>query len=333
MAKSLNRSSIQLILLLIVALLNEPLYAQSWAAKMFSTTTHDFGSVSRNAKTEYKFEFENVYEEDVHIASIRSSCGCTTAKALKPTIKSWEKGEIIAEFNTRSFIGSKTAAITVVFDRPYYAELQLLVMGNIRSDIVTEPGQVEFGAVPLGEQKNQLVKISYAGRNDWAIKDVRGNNSNLQVRIRNAERRGNQTNYLLEVRLLESAPAGSVQDELVIVTNDPVNESFTIPVSGRISAPLEIAPAIVDLGPVKLDEVAQQRFVVKGSQPFEIKDVRAADGRLKFAHGSGKKLVHVVTVQAAADDKVKDDIDCNIEVVSDLASANVTGCRIVGQVR
>jgi len=52
--------------------------AQDWAKKMFKVTKHDFGTVARGAKSEFRFEFENIYEEDLHIAGVRSSCGCTS---------------------------------------------------------------------------------------------------------------------------------------------------------------------------------------------------------------------------------------------------------------
>lgn len=75
-----------------------------WAQKLFKETKHDFGTVSRNAKTEYAFVLENCFEEDVHIASVRSSCGCTKPIITKNTLKAWEKGEILAQFNTKSFL-------------------------------------------------------------------------------------------------------------------------------------------------------------------------------------------------------------------------------------
>jgi len=306
------------------------LYAQAWASKMFTATHHDFGTVSRNAKTEFLFEIENVYEEDLHIASVRSSCGCTSARILKQNLKTWEKGGIVAELNTKSFIGPKTASLTVVIDRPYYAEVQLLVMGHIRSDIVTEPGQIDFGNVDCGEQKSQVFKVSYAGRPNWEITDVRGNNKNLQVRIQKREAKGNLVTYLMELKLLDSAAPGSVQDELVIVTNDSVNQSFTLPVSARISSAVEIAPAVVDLGRLAASEPAMQRFVVKGKEPFEIKDIRASDSRIKFAHDEGKKLVHVVSVQALTNAGTQKDIDCDVEVISDLTVGSTTTCKIVG---
>ena len=75
--------------------------AQEWATKMFKTKSHDFGSVARGAEAEFSFEFENLYEEDLHVASVRSSCGCTTPTIAKRDLKTFEKSQIVAKYNTR----------------------------------------------------------------------------------------------------------------------------------------------------------------------------------------------------------------------------------------
>ncbi len=53
---------------LIAALAVSPCFGQEWAKKMFKETEHDFGTVARGAKAEYRFVFENIYLEDIHIA-------------------------------------------------------------------------------------------------------------------------------------------------------------------------------------------------------------------------------------------------------------------------
>ena len=40
--------------------------------------------------------------------------------------------------------------MTVYFDKPTYAEVQLQVAGFIRSDVVLQPGEIDFGNVDLG---------------------------------------------------------------------------------------------------------------------------------------------------------------------------------------
>ena len=92
---------------------------QKWAKDMFDRASWDFGTVARGAKVEHHFKIENVYVEDVHIQSVRSTCGCTQPQATKSTLKTWETAEVVATLDTRKFLGRKDATITVVFDRPF----------------------------------------------------------------------------------------------------------------------------------------------------------------------------------------------------------------------
>ncbi|MFN7732548.1 MAG: DUF1573 domain-containing protein [Pirellula sp.] len=269
---------------------------QAWAAKLFEETHHDFGTVSRNAKTEYAFVIENPFEEDIHIASVRSSCGCTTPVITKNTLKSWEKGQIIAQFNTRSFIGTKTAMITVVIDRPYYAEVQLTVGGTIRSDIVVEPGEVRFGDVEVGTSKSIDLKISYAGRRDWKLVDVRGNSDVLEVRLGEPARQANQVSYRMQIRLKDNVPAGDFMDEIIMVTDDP-NErdnQFTLPVTARIRPPVTVTPEKIAIGDIHSGELRQYRVIVKSKKPFSIESIVCDDDRFEFTPSPGEKSAHVI---------------------------------------
>lgn len=272
----------------------ETLRADNWARKMFSETHHDFGVVSRNAKTEYSFVIENCYEEEVRIVAVRSSCGCTNPVLTKKTLKSWEKGEIIAQFNTRAFIGTKTAEITVVFDRPYYSEVKLTVGGKIRSDVVVEPGEIRFGDMEKGASKTVDLKLSYAGRKDWKITDVRGDSEFLEVRLDPAKRNGTLTDYWMHIRLKENAPVGEISDELIVVTNDDKNEQFTLPVTGRIIPPVSISPAYVSLGDVGKGKSAQQRLVVRAKSSFSITEIECEDKRFEFTKPEGNRPVHII---------------------------------------
>ncbi|MDZ7617369.1 MAG: DUF1573 domain-containing protein, partial [Patescibacteria group bacterium] len=88
-------------------------------------------------------------------ASIRSTCGCTAVEATKRDLKTWETSEIVASLDTRNFLGQKDATITVVFDLPFSAEVQLQVHSYIRSDVVVQPGAVLFGSVNQGAVAQQ----------------------------------------------------------------------------------------------------------------------------------------------------------------------------------
>ncbi len=257
--------------------------AQDWVKAMFAETSHDFGNVPQGAESEFRFVVTNKYQEDVHIAKVRSSCGCTLPRIENPDLKTYQEGAIVCEFNTRSFIGTKSAVVTVVFDKPYYGEMQLLVKGNIRSDIVTEPGQIQFGEVDVGSESATSVMVSHISNSNWKIKDVRSTNNNLAVKlvqVAGGERGRVGVKYEMQVRLKDTAPAGEFNDEIVLVTNDNNFNLVTIPVRAKVLPPLMTSP--VQLGTLTVGTAIDKFLIVRSKTPFKINSVECKDERLKL---------------------------------------------------
>lgn len=276
-------------LLILLSAVASDAAAQSWAEKMFDKLDHNFNTVARGADTVYKFEVTNPYKQDMTLTGVRSSCGCTspsleTADGKAPengtiTLKSHEKAYVVARFNTRTHIGQKGATLTVGLGGTYSGEVQLHVSGNIRSDIVFDPGAVEFGEVNEGEPKEQRVRVNYAGRSDWEIRDVTNDNDHFEVELLEAERTGGRVSYDLIVRLKSNLPAGYVKDQLTVVTNDNRAENQRIPliVSGNVRPEFSVTPAQLVLGEMKPGMHVTKKIVVRGKEPFKIVDVNCDD--------------------------------------------------------
>jgi len=279
-----------------------PASAQPWARDMFDVTLHDFGVVPRGAKTEYEFKFTNKYKENVHVASVRTSCRCTIPRISKDEIKTYQESSIIAEFKTSDFVGARSAVITVVFDRPYQAELQLLVKGNIRSDIVPMPGEIQFGEVDLGTEKRTDVKIAYLGAAKWEINDVLSKNEHLAVKLGPPKvATGGKIEYQMDVRLKDDAPAGEFSDEIVLVTNEAQSNRVTLPVRANVVPPLFAQGP--QLGTVKVGEKRTDRLLIKAKTPFKIENIVCADQRFDFKLPTDSKAVHLIPFEFTADDK------------------------------
>ena len=285
-----------------VILGSQPVIAQKWARDMFEVTQHDFEVVPRGAKTEYEFKFTNKYKENIHVASVRTSCKCTIPRIEKSELKTYEEGAVIAEFKTSDFVGARSAVITVVFDRPFYAELQLIVNGNIRSDISPEPGEIQFGEVALGSEKVTDVKISYVGTAKWQIEDVRSKNEHLAVKLSQAKTINNKIEYTMNVRLKDSAPAGEFADEIVVVTNEAQSNRVTLPVRANVVPPLYVEG--VQLGSLRVGESKVERLLVKSKTPFKIEKIECADDRFAFKPSDEEKRVHLITFEFKANEKV-----------------------------
>jgi Protein of unknown function (DUF1573) len=281
---------------------NGPLLAQKWARDMFEVTQHDFEVVPRGAKTEYEFKFTNKYKETVHVSSVRTSCKCTIPRIGKNDLKTYEEGSIIAEFKTSDFVGARAAVITVVFDRPFYAELQLIVKGNIRSDILPEPGEIQFGEVDLGTEKVTDVKISYTGTAKWEINDVLSKNEHLAVKLSQPKTINSKIEYVMNVRLKNTAVAGEFADEIVLVTNEAQSNRVTLPVRANVVPPLHVES--VQLGTLQVGGTKNERLLVKAKTPFKIEKIECADGRFIFTTPGEAKPVHLINFDFKADDKV-----------------------------
>lgn len=325
-----------LALLVLLSVVARDAAAQSWAEKMFSVKDHNFGTVARGADTVFKFEVTNPYKQDMILTGVRSSCGCTsptleTADGKPPengqiVLKSHEKAYVVARFNTRTHIGQKGATLTVSLGGQYGGEVQLHVSGNIRSDIVFNPGAIEFGEVSEGEAKEQRVTVNYAGRADWEIVDVTNDNDNFEVELLEANRTGGKVSYDLIVRLKNNLPAGSVKDQLTVVTNDSRAENQRIPliVSGNVRPEFSVTPAKWVIGEINPGAYVTKKFIVRGKEAFKILDVDCGDDCFKYEIDSAEsKKVHVVDVTFHAGE-APGKLDAPIRIVTDRDNRGAT---------
>ncbi|UUO05510.1 DUF1573 domain-containing protein [Blastopirellula sp. J2-11] len=278
--------------------------AQDWARKMFNVTSHDFGTVARGADAIYEFDLQNIYEEDVHVTAVRSSCGCTTPSIKSNDLKTWEKGAIVCKFNTDSFLGEKSATVTVTIDKPYYAEVQLNVRGHIRGDVVFQPGAVKLGSVDQGEPASAKVNVAYAGGSNWQILDVRSDNPHLSVEMSEPKRAAGRIAYDLTVKLKDDAPVGYIQDHLTLVTNDGRNPNITLPVEGKIAPAVTVSPAALALGELSQGESVEKKLIVRAKKPFKITSIKCDNKLFQFAQPSDEaKLLHFIPITYTAGGK------------------------------
>ncbi len=310
---------------LLAALACAPAYGQEWAAKMFPVKKHEFGTVARGAKAEYAFEFKNLYKETIHIAGVRVSCGCTSTKVSQATVKSLETSSIVAIFNTRSFVGRRGATITVTIDRPYYAEVQLRVDGYIRSDVVFEPGEINFGSLDAGTSAERHIRVTHAGRSNWTLTDVRSANEHIEVLLSEPQRYGGRVTYEMTVRLKETAPVGYFDDQLILVSDDRYQGKVTLAMSGRVVSPLTVANDLV-LGTVKSGDEVTRNLVVRAKQPFRIVGIECDDARFVCQAPTQARKVHIIPVTFRASDE-EGDFQVPIRIRTDLA--NELECRTI----
>jgi hypothetical protein len=271
--------------------------AQEWAKKMFTVTSHNFGTVAKGSKTEYRFVFRNLYKEDLHVVGVRTSCGCTSPEVTKRDLKTHETAEIVAKFNTRTFLGQHGATLTVTFDKPFHAEVQLRVAGNIRGDVTFDPPFIDLGNVDLGKGVERSIRVTRVGSSPWEIKDVRSANANFEVALSKPTVGAAQTTYDLTMRL---KPDGYVKGQLILVTNDARATQIPMDVEGRVVAEVTVSPQLLSLGAVAPGKSVTKNVVVRANRPFCVTGISCPDGCLSCEPKSTPATVHILPVTFTA---------------------------------
>jgi len=321
--------------LLFFGLASSQASAQSWADKMFSEKKHDFGAVAAGAETVFKFPVQNLYQEDVHIASVRASCGCTSPSIENEWLKSGETGYIVARFNTGTFRGQRGANLTVTIDKPRYAEVQLRVDGYIRRDVVFNPGQIEFGQAAQGSPVEKSVQLSYAGREDWRVTEVTSSNPFVKAELRETQRGGGRVAYDVLVQLLPDAPPGFHRDALMFRTNDRRLAQLPLVWSAYILPSLQVSPHIVFLGDLKAGQPKEQRLLVKSNTaPFIPQLIESESFDIQFERPSEAKQTHLINV-VLTPKPLEGPVKCKLIVHTDLPGDPVAiaevHCQLLAQ--
>ena len=267
--------------------------AQNWADKMFDHASHNFGVVATGAKVEHRFPFTNLYEEDVHVVSTRSSCGCSSVKVTEQMVKKHETAEIVVALNTRKFSKRKDSTITVDFQfekvteegpcRSPKVEVQLRTYCYIRQDVVLTPGSVQFGSVREGTASRKEVKLAYAGANTWEITDIECESPYLEVQATETGRGSGLVNYLIQVDLKGDAPAAYIREHITLVTNDDNTNAkqVLVAVEGVIEPAVSVNPSPLSFGMVEPGKPLTKNIVVTADDPFQVVAASGPDDRFR----------------------------------------------------
>lgn len=269
-----------------------------WSQTITKNTSHDFGAVAKASKQEHIFEFVNNLDTDLHMIGVRASCGCTIPTIMTPVVKPGATGKLKAKFDTMKFDGARGATLSVSIrkDSPYteYAELQFSVKGQIRRDVVLQPGSVDFTDVLAGKTAQRTLQVKYAGNPNWQIQQVKSSNPNVSVQLKETRRDqvARRVDYEMVVTINNGQDAGQFIDNLTIVTNDRTNQHITVDVAGRIQSVIETRD--IQLGVLNQNQKVEKSMIIRGARPFQIQNIVIDNPAIKILSHEGEKTLHIV---------------------------------------
>lgn len=316
------------LVLALLALLARPAQAQErWAEKMFKdgdklVTSHDFGTVARGAQLFHRFPITNIYAVRMEITNVRTSCTCGKVTPSARVLEPRETGYIEVMMDARLFTGPKTITVYVTVGPQYTSTAELKVTANSRADVVFNPGEINFGSVTQGQARTEKIDVEYAGTLDWKATEVATNGAPLEVKLEEWYRRPGQVGYKVHATLKADAPTGTFKWELHLKTNDPASPLVPVLVEATVQAPLEVSPAKVTGGTIKVGDEVTRRVLLKGNKPFRIVSVEGGGDGVTVEHPSGAAALHTLTIKWKA--TKAGEVRRQLQIKTDLQEAPVT---------
>ena len=247
----------------------------------------------------HPFVLTNRLNVPVSIVNLRVSCGCTSGTSSASLVQPGQTAVVEAQMDTRNFVGRKSTTLFVsVVAGNQQAEVGLGVSSLILSDVVLNPGAVDFGLVSRGQTPQQVLTIDRVGRPDWRIVKMISASKALTASLAETRRGNGEVGYQLTVGLRPDAPSGFLRDEIRLMTNDSETASIPVLVNGQVRGDLAASPSLLTLGNVVPGAAATQgKFIVRSSKPFSIARIDGqGDGFTLQATDSTKKPLHIVAL-------------------------------------
>lgn len=277
----------------------------NWAEKMFDQRSIDFGVVARGSDAVARVKITNLYKQPVHIADVRTTCGCSAGRPTKTTLESLEDGFVEVTMDTRKFTRRKDSNLIVTFDAPLHQEVRIPITAYIRTDVVFDPGSVNFGSVEHGKEVTRTIKLLYAGRNEWQVKEIRSRSESIIAKAVETARGNGRVDYDIVVTLAPTAPPGALREQLTLITDDQNSPQVPLLVEANIEADFVVTPAITSLGVLKPGEAKEFKVVIKGKQPFQIEKIECESDRglFKVRLPQNAAQIHVLPMTITAPEK------------------------------
>ena len=201
-------------------------------ARLLPSTRHvDFGRISRHAGTSVDVVVKDPGDGSLVMLDPQSNSSFVTANLSRHRSavsgRAWYT--LTIGMKPGAALGRLGAMVSVRTNCPKEPLFRVPVVGEVVPDIKVEPELIFFGMPKQGKVVIKSITISTADKGRFAITEVRNPIPLVDIRY---SRTGNSCT--LTATLLDTAPAGAVNGDLVVRTDDADQPEIHIPMRGFV---------------------------------------------------------------------------------------------------
>ncbi|MEY3176599.1 MAG: hypothetical protein RLZZ436_4513 [Planctomycetota bacterium] len=252
---------------------------QGWASALLDRKKLDFGVIATGSEAIETLKVTNNLASTVQLSGVSTGCQCASAMIVGPRqLAPNQSTTIEVRINTLAYTRKRETTLTIGFDAPSFTTVEVPIEAYIRTDVVFDPGKLDFGSVEFGKGAEQSVKVTYAGRPTWTIVGVKCSDPALKCEARVVARNdpavnGINVEYSLRFQLSAEARAGRFQEYVTLETDDASNPYIPLMVQGTVLPDFSISNPRIEIKALRPGQTATVRVVVRGIRPFVVSGV------------------------------------------------------------
>ena len=119
---------------------------------------HDFGIVTQKSSLEHVFQLRNTGTAPMEIASVETSCGCTSTLLSDKVLEPGQSAELKVGFQSGSMEGPFRKKVTI-FTSAEEPSTEIYIKGSVQPLFTVDPAMIAFGHISVGEEYRRKVVI------------------------------------------------------------------------------------------------------------------------------------------------------------------------------
>lgn len=271
--------------------------SDQWQSLAFVNREIKLGDVAKGSRVKFSFAVTNPLKKNLKIGSINSSCGCTSVETYQLSLAPGETSEIIGSIDTIAYSGRRIAVLTVRVIEPVISEVRLRVQAFIRQDVVFHPSSIEFNDLFAGESHEATITLMHAGTPRLEIESIQGSSPWMKCTHRETYRNGDKSNHEIKVTLDRNAPAGTLQQQILLKIKSPERSMIPLLVTGELLEELAVFPRYISLGQTEQNIPKVVNLVIKSREPVKLRSIESSLLRVACEMPTSRKRIHLVRVE------------------------------------
>lgn len=223
-------------------------------AVLVGEQTYEFGTLPQRHTGKKSWTVKNEGKGDLKLHMIRSTCSCTLAKfkdGKDAIVKPGETSDITLEFETRDNNGEYKKGAEIGTNDPANPSFSLYVHGKVYPALFFYPSNraVAMGSIST-DKDDHIAQIGIYSKDRPDVKILQATSSKpADIIVKTEPLSSEECKSLktekgvkLTVNVKSTLPLGEFREDVVLTTDHPSEPEVHIPVTGRMSGPVNVLP-------------------------------------------------------------------------------------------